>query len=68
MYKYRSTKDRLRELSYLLNKKRTNELAELLRRTNPADIVEFMEDLAAEEILVVFRLLKKKMQQKYLPS
>ena len=59
MYKYRSTKDRLRELSYLLNKKRTNELAELLRRTNPADIVEFMEDLAAEEILVVFRLLRK---------
>ena len=59
MYKYNSTEDRLRELSYLLEKKRSSELSELLRRTNPVDIVEFLEDLSAEEALVVFRLLKK---------
>ena len=59
MYKYKSTEDRLRELSYLLEKKRLNELSELLRRTNPADTVEFLEDLTAEEALIVFRLLKK---------
>ena len=59
MYKYNSTEDRIRELSYLLEKKRTNELSELLRRTNPVDIVEFLEGLTAEEALVVFRLLKK---------
>ena len=59
MYKYKSTEDRIRELSYLLEKKRSNELSELLRRTNPVDIVEFLEGLTAEEALVVFRLLKK---------
>ena len=36
-----------------------NELSELLRRTNPVDIVEFIESLSAEEALIVFRLLKK---------
>lgn len=59
MYTYNSTEDRLKELSFLLEKKRTTELSETLRRTNPVDIVEFMEELTAEEALVVFRLLKK---------
>ena len=59
MYKYSSTENRVRELSYLLEKKRSNELSELLRRTNPVDIVEFLEELPAEQALLVFRLLKK---------
>ena len=59
MYTYNSTEDRLKELSFLLEKKRTTELSETLRRTNPVDIVEFMEELTAEKALVVFRLLKK---------
>ena len=59
MYKYKSSEDRIRQLNYLLEKKRADELAELLRRTNPVDIVECIEDLPAEEALVLFRLLKK---------
>ena len=47
MYTYNSTEDRLKELSFLLEKKRTTELSETLRRTNPVDIVEFMEELTA---------------------
>lgn len=59
MYTYKSTEERLKELKYLLEKKKTTELSELLRRTNPVDVVEFMEELNVEEALVVFRLLKK---------
>ena len=59
MYKYKSSEDRIRQLNYLLEKKRLDELAELLRRTNPVDVVECIEDLPAEEALVLFRLLKK---------
>ena len=59
MYTYKSTEQRLKELTYLFDKKRMNELSELLRRTNPVDIVEFIESLSAEEALIVFRLLKK---------
>ncbi len=59
MYKYKSSEDRIRQLNYLLEKKRIEELAELLRRTNPIDVVECIEDLPAEEALVLFRLLKK---------
>ena len=59
MYKYNSTEDRLRELRFALENKRSNELSELLRRTNPVDIVEFLEELSPEKALVVFRLLRK---------
>ncbi len=59
MYTYKSTEERITELSYLLEKKNISELSELLRRTNPVDIVEFIEELSKEEALVVFRLLKR---------
>ena len=59
MYKYKSSEHRIRQLNYLLEKKRIDELTELLRRTNPIDVVECIEDLPAEEALVIFRLLKK---------
>ena len=59
MYNYKSTEDRLKELRFSLENKRSNELSELLRRTNPVDIVEFLEELSPEKALVVFRLLRK---------
>mgnify|MGYP001079033412 CR=1 FL=1 len=59
MFSYTDTEKRLNELKSLLEKKEVNELSELLYRTNPIDIVEFIEDLPADEALIVFRLLKK---------
>ncbi|WP_394011042.1 magnesium transporter [Anaerococcus cruorum] len=59
MDQYKSREARIEELKYLLADKKLDELSDLLNRTNPVDIVECIEDLTAEEALVLFRLLKK---------
>ena len=59
MFSYNDTEKRLNDLKHLLDQKKVNELSDLLRRTNPIDIVEFIEELPVEEALIVFRLLKK---------
>ena len=59
MNTYSNIEEKLKELRYLLDKKSLIKLKELLNRTNSMDIVEFIEDLPAEEALLVFRLLRK---------
>lgn len=54
-----STEERLSALAYLLETKDIANLTELLRRTNPVDIVDFIEELPSEEALIVFRLLRR---------
>lgn len=51
--------ERIELLASLLSEKKFLQLADLLNRTNPIDIEEFISDLSDEDAIIVFRLLKK---------
>lgn len=51
--------ERIEELGSLLDEKKFLKLADLLNRTNPIDIEEFISELNDEDSIIVFRLLKK---------
>lgn len=58
-YNTYNSENRIGELYDLLNEKKTAELTKLLRKTNPVDIEDFIDQLDKDQAVVVFRLLTK---------
>lgn len=54
-----NSEQRIKDLNELLEKRDIPGLKDILRRTNPVDIEEFMSELDNDESLIVYRLLRK---------
>lgn len=54
-----NSEQRIKDLNELLEKRDIPNLKDILRRTNPVDIEEFMSELDNDESLIVYRLLRK---------